>query len=239
VDSAFADRHHLSVGSTVPVTAPGGGGTRLTVGGVYAPSRMLGPVLLPGSVVTAHQPDADIERILVKGAHGATPALKRALKDATGLNPLIEVENKQDLRDGFDRTITFALNLLYALLGVSLLVAALGVVNTLAMAVFERRRELGLVRAIGLERGGVRRMVWLESVLISVFGAVIGVAFGTFLAWAAGTTMTVTLPELRTVPPYSQLLLFLLAAALIGLAAALWPARRAVRLDVLESISAE
>ncbi|MFC9622759.1 ABC transporter permease [Streptomyces sp. NPDC056930] len=196
-------------------------------------------MLLPGGVVAAHQPYAPAQQILVKGANGATPAFKQALKDATGKSPVIEVENKQDLRNGFDRTITFALNLLYALLGMSLLVAALGVVNTLAMAVFERRRELGLLRAIGLDRGGVKRMVRLESVLISVFGAAIGMAFGVFLAWAAGTTMTVTLPELHTVLPYPKLLLMLLAAVLVGLAAAQWPARRAARLDVLDSITAD
>ncbi|MFE4491873.1 ABC transporter permease [Streptomyces niveus] len=239
VDSDFANRHGLAVGSTVTVAAPHGTGTRLTVGGVFAPSRMLAPVLLPGSVVAAHQPYAPAQQILVKGANGATPAFKQALKDATGKSPVIEVESKQDLRDGFDRTITFALNLLYALLGMSLLVAALGVVNTLAMAVFERRRELGLLRAIGLDRGGVKRMVRLESVLISVFGAAIGMVFGVFLAWAAGTTMTVTLPELRTVLPYPKLLLMLLAAVLVGLAAAQWPARRAARLDVLDSITAD
>ncbi|MBP5942462.1 ABC transporter permease [Streptomyces sp. LBUM 1476] len=239
VDTDFAGRHGLAVGSTVAVAAPRGTGTRLTVGGVFAPSRMLAPVLLPGAVVTAHQPYAPAQQILVKGMNGATPALKKALKDATGKSPVIEVENKQDLRDGFDRTITFALNLLYALLGISLLVAALGVVNTLAMAVFERRRELGLLRAIGLDRGGVKRMVRLESVLISVFGAAIGMAFGVFLAWAAGSTMTVTLPELRTVLPYPELLLMLLVAVLVGLAAAQWPARRAARLDVLDSITAD
>ncbi|MEH0547848.1 FtsX-like permease family protein [Streptomyces sp. B21-105] len=239
VDSDFAGRHGLAVGSTVTVAAPHGTGARLTVGGVFAPSRLLAPVLLPGGVVAAHQPYAPAQQILVKGANGATPAFKQALKDATGKSPVVEVENKQDLRDGYDRTITFALNLLYALLGMSLLVAALGVVNTLAMAVFERRRELGLLRAIGLDRGGVKRMVRLESVLISVFGAAIGMAFGVFLAWAAGTTMTVTLPELRTVLPYPKLLLMLLAAVLVGLAAAQWPARRAARPDVLESITAD
>ncbi|MFC1436963.1 FtsX-like permease family protein [Streptacidiphilus sp. N1-10] len=239
VDSGFASRHGLAVGSTVTVAAPHGTGIRLTVGGVFAPSRMLAPVLLPGGVVAAHQPYAPAQQILVKGANGATPAFKQALKDATGRSPVVEVENKQNLRDGFDRTITFALNLLYALLGMSLLVAALGVVNTLAMAVFERRRELGLLRAIGLDRGGVKRMIRLESVLISVFGAAIGMAFGAFLAWAAGTTMTVTLPELRTVLPYPKLLLMLLAAVLVGLAAAQWPARRAARLDVLDSITAD
>lgn len=235
VDTDFAGRHGLAVGSDVAVVAPRRSGARLTVGGVFEPSRMLAPVLLPGTVVTAYQPYAPAQQILVKGANGATPALKQALKDATGKSPVIEVENKQDLRDGFDRTITFALNLLYALLGISLLVAALGVVNTLAMAVFERRRELGLLRAIGLDRGGVKRMVRLESVLISVFGAAIGMAFGVFLAWAAGSTMTVTLPEIRTVLPYPELML--LVAVLVGLAAAHWPARRAARLDVLDSIT--
>ncbi|MGQ4333651.1 ABC transporter permease [Streptomyces hayashii] len=239
VDSDFAGLHGLSVGSAVTVAAPHESGARLTVGGVFAPSRMLAPVLLPGAVVTTHQPHAPARQILVKGANGATPALKQALKDATGKSPVIDVENKQDLRDGFDRTITFALNLLYALLGISLLVAALGVVNTLAMAVFERRRELGLLRAIGLDPGGVKRMVRLESVLISVFGAAIGMAFGVFLAWAAASTMTVTLPELRTVLPYFELLLMLLVAVLVGLAAAHWPARRAARLAVLDSITAD
>ena len=112
-------------------------------------------------------------------------------------------------------------------------------VNTLAMSVFERKREIGMLRAIGLDRRGIKRMVRLESVVIASFGAVLGVVIGSFLAWAAVRLIGDAIAGLTTTLPYGQLTAFVVAAALIGLLAALWPARRAARLDVLASIKTD
>ncbi|MFE5586268.1 ABC transporter permease [Kitasatospora sp. NPDC056531] len=106
------------------------------------------------------------------------------------------------------------------------------------MSVFERTREIGMLRAIGLDRSGIRQMVRLESVVISLFGALLGIGTGTFLAWAAGNLTTASMPLYETVLPWAKLELFLTLALLIGVLAAIWPARRAARLNMLRAIQA-
>ncbi|WP_329489348.1 ABC transporter permease [Kitasatospora sp. NBC_01246] len=239
IDTDVAKKNNVTTGSTLTVTYPDQSTGRLTVGGVYESGGMLGPVVLANSEIVKHEPTPYISDVLVKGADGATDSLKKALKDATGANPVIEVKSKQDVRDDFSQIITIALNMMYGLLAMSVLVAVLGVVNTLAMSVFERKREIGMLRAIGLDRSGIKRMVRLESVVISVFGAGIGVLLGCYTAWGILGTLKSSMAGLTTTLPYGQLLLFLLLAGLVGLVAAIWPARRASKLDILESIKTD
>ncbi|MER7756815.1 FtsX-like permease family protein [Kitasatospora sp. NPDC097643] len=239
VDQDVATRFNVTTGSTMTVTYPDRSSGQLTVGGVYEKAGMVGPVVLANSEIVKHEPKPHISEVLVKGKDGATGALKQSLKDATGANPVIEVKSKQDVRDGFSQAITVILNLMYGLLAMSVLVAILGVINTLAMSVFERKREIGMLRAIGLDRRGIKRMVRLESVVISLFGAGIGILLGCFIAWAINSTLKSSLNGLTTVLPYGQLALFLLLAGLVGLVAALWPARRAAKLDILASIKTD
>ncbi|MFF2045836.1 ABC transporter permease [Kitasatospora sp. NPDC058170] len=239
VDANVAKKNNVTAGSTMTVTYPDESTGQVTVGGVYEASEMLGPVMMANAEIAKHDPEPYISDILVKGADGATGSLKQALKDATGANPVIEIKSKQDVRDDFSQIITFALNMMYGLLAMSVIVAILGVVNTLAMSVFERKREIGMLRAIGLDRGGIKRMVRLESVVISVFGAGIGLLLGCFIAWAINGTLKSSMAGLTTVLPFGQLLLFLALAGLVGLVAAIWPARRASKLDILESIKTD
>ncbi|MFJ9769866.1 ABC transporter permease [Kitasatospora sp. NPDC101157] len=239
VDQDVATKFGVRTGSTMTATFPDGSTGPLTVGGVYETGGMLGPVLLANSEIAKHDPKPYVADVLVKGKDGATPELKQALKDATGANPVIEVKSKQDVRDDFSQVITFALNLMYGLLGMAVLIAVLGVINTLAMSVFERKREIGMLRAIGLDRRGIKRMVRLESVVISLFGAGIGLLLGCFIAWAINGTLKSSLAGLTTVVPYGQLAVFLGLAGLVGLVAAIWPARRAAKLDILASIKTD
>ncbi|MEV0530197.1 FtsX-like permease family protein [Kitasatospora sp. NPDC050463] len=239
IDSDVAKKNNVTAGSALTVTYPDDTTGQITVGGVYEAGGMLGPVVLANSEIVKHEPEPYISDVLVKGADGETAALKQALKDSTGANPVIEVKSKQDVRDDFSQTITIALNLMYGLLAMSVIVAILGVVNTLAMSVFERKREIGMLRAIGLDRGGIKRMVRLESVVISLFGAGIGLLLGCFMAWAINGTLKSSMAGLTTVLPYGQLLLFLALAGVVGLVAAIWPARRASKLDILESIKTD
>ncbi|MFF2044926.1 ABC transporter permease [Kitasatospora sp. NPDC058170] len=239
VSAEYAADEGVSVGSDLQVGRPGGPTVPVTVGGVFETSRMLESLLLSNAEIARHQPEAYINHILVKGVDGATAALRQSIRDATGNNPVLEIQSKQDLRDGFNDTISVALKILYALLGVALVIAALGVVNTLTMAVFERRREIGMLRAVGLERGGIRQMVRLESVVVSLFGAATGMALGSLLAWASIRTLLVKGEDVTPVLPYGELMLMLVLAALVGMAAALWPARRAAGLDVLAAIGSE
>ncbi|MDH6136724.1 putative ABC transport system permease protein [Kitasatospora sp. MAA4] len=239
----------LKLGDTLAVTYPDGTAGRLTVGGVLASDSGLTGTLAPDALIAPHSKPAagavgaagamaGLDKVLVKGEHGPSAQLKQALTDATGGNPLITVKSQQDLRDESRQMITSMLNIMYGLLGMSVVVAVLGVVNTMAMSVFERRREIGMLRAIGLDRRGVRRTVRLESLLISLLGGVLGIGLGVLIAWAANGLLRSSLPGLELVVPPLQLAGFLLAAAVIGLLAALWPARRAARLDILDSIKA-
>ncbi|GAA0681062.1 ABC transporter permease [Kitasatospora atroaurantiaca] len=239
VDSAIAKKSNLSAGSTVKVSYPDDRTGTLTVGGVFEKSEMISGVIMANAEVAKHDPNPSVNDILVKGTDGASSTVKQSIKDATGNNPVIDVKTKQDMRDEFSKMITFALNMMYGLLAMSVLVAILGVINTLAMSVFERKREIGMLRAIGLDRGGIKRMVRLESVVISLFGAAIGVLLGCFMAWAVNGTLESSIAGLTTVIPYGKMLVFLALAGLVGLVAAIWPARRASRLDILASIKTD
>ncbi|MBC3842773.1 FtsX-like permease family protein [Streptacidiphilus sp. 4-A2] len=239
VDSSKATSDHLSVGSTLTVTYPDGSSGSLTVGGIYQNSGLLGSTMLGESALAPHTQQPNYGVVLVKGTDGATPALQQALKDATGDNPLLQVQNRAQLQQSFSSVISLLLNVMYALLGMAVLIAVLGVVNTLAMSVFERKREIGMLRAIGLDRKGIKRMVRLESVVIATFGAAMGVAIGSFLAWAAVRLLHDAIAGLTTTLPYGQLAGYILAGALVGLLAALWPARRAAKLNILDGIKAD
>jgi putative ABC transport system permease protein len=236
VDQDHAADNHWSVGSTVPVTYPDGTGSRLTVGGVYRNSAALGSVLIGESVLSPHTTTPFYSAVLVKGVTGATASLQQALKDSTGDNPLIDVRTKRQMRDHFSAQINLLLYAMYALLAMAVIIATLGVVNTLAMSILERKREIGMLRAVGLSRNAVKRMVRLESVLIATFGAALGIAVGSFLASACVRLLGSAMTGLTTVYPFGQLAAYVAGAALVGLLAALWPARRAARLNVLDSI---
>lgn len=135
--------------------------------------------------------------------------------------------------------INTMLNIMYGLLGMALVISVLGVVNTLAMSVFERTQEIGMLRAIGLDRSRVKNMIRLEAVVISLFGAVLGVAIGVFLAWAVGSTLAKSMPGYELILPWDRIGIFLLLAAVVGVLAAMWPARSAARLNMLTAIKTE
>jgi putative ABC transport system permease protein len=135
-------------------------------------------------------------------------------------------------------TVNQLLGLVYALLALAVLIALIGIVNTLMLSVLERTRELGLLRAVGMRRPQVRAMIRAEAVILAVFGAVIGIVIGTPL----GLALVAALRQqgiTETSVPVTRLVLFLILAALLGLVAAGLPARRAARLDVLAAIAAE
>ena len=130
------------------------------------------------------------------------------------------------------------LGLIYALLALAVLIALIGIVNTLMLSVLERTREIGLLRAVGMRRPQVRSMIRSESVILATFGAVIGIVIGTLMGLALVSSLRqqgIT----ETSVPWVRLVEFLILAALLGLVAASWPARRAARLDVLAAIAAE
>ncbi|WP_031481369.1 ABC transporter permease [Streptomyces bicolor] len=226
-------------GDTVPVTFNDDKKGTLTVGAVYKDSEFLSPVLVDTKVVNPHEVKPSIPQIFVKTDGGQSAANEQVLIDALGDNPAIKVMDKQDIRNEFGGAINTMLNIMYGLLAMALIIAVLGVVNTLAMSVFERQQEIGMLRAIGLDRRRVKRMVRLEAVVISVFGAVVGIGLGSFLGWAIGETIAEQIPGYALVLPWDRIGIFLVLAGLVGVLAAMWPARNAARLNMLNAIKAE
>ncbi|MEU9501291.1 FtsX-like permease family protein [Streptomyces sp. NPDC048196] len=213
--------------------------TRLKVAAVYRDNEMLGESFADVSLVDPHLSRVKNDDLLVKAADGASPALTKEIRHALGDSPLLKVQTRDDLRKENAGQIDTVVNMVYGLLGMAVIIAVVGVVNTLAMSVFERTREIGLLRAIGLARTGIKQMVRLESVVISLFGAVLGIGVGIFLAWAGGSLVGSSFPTYEMVLPWGRLALFVLIALVVGVLAALWPARRAARLNMLEAIGAE
>ncbi|MFF3747084.1 ABC transporter permease [Streptomyces kronopolitis] len=239
VDSRTAGEHGLKTGSRFPVTFPDGKKADLAVSGVYNGNQMFDGIILDKDTLAAHQKRTTTQQLLVSMDGGATDAHKNELVKALGKNPALTVSDKQDIADAVSKLFTILLNMLYGLLGMAVVVAVLGVVNTLAMSVFERSQEIGMLRAIGLDRLGIKRMVRLESLIISLFGGVLGIGLGVFLGWAVGKLIEGGLPTYELVLPWGELAVFLGLAGLVGVLAALWPALRAARLNMLEAIKAE
>ncbi|WP_256105282.1 ABC transporter permease [Streptomyces sp. ODS05-4] len=239
IAESSAKKHGWKVGDTLPAVFDDEKKGELEVGAVFQDSEFLSPVLMSTEVAAAHEKKPDIRQIFVAMDGGQTATNEKALVSALGENPAISVMDRQDIRDQFGGMINMILNIVYALLAMALLIAVLGVVNTLAMSVFERQQEIGMLRAIGLDRRRVKRMVRLEAVVISLFGALVGIVLGVFLGWAIGESLKNDLPGYALVLPWGRIGIFLLLAGLVGVLAALWPARSAARLNMLNAIKTE
>ncbi|MER6674934.1 FtsX-like permease family protein [Streptomyces sp. NPDC000983] len=239
VDGDTAESHGWHAGSRFTAHFEDGEARRLTVAGVYEGNEMIRGIMLDNRTLTPHLDDPVDMQVMVKTAGGASDSAKDALEKALGSNPAIKVQDRQDLSEEIAQMFTLILNMVYGLLAMAVIVAVLGVVNTLAMSVFERSQEIGMLRAIGLDRKGIKRMVRLESLVISLFGGVLGIGLGVFFGWAAGELLASRMATYELVLPWARLGVFLLLAATVGVLAALWPARRAARLNMLTAIKSE
>ncbi|MCA6093624.1 ABC transporter permease [Streptomyces sp. SCA3-4] len=239
VDDATARTNHWKLGSSFDVTFEDGKKGRLTVGGVFKGNELMRGIWVDKETLAPHQSQIDDRQVMVKVKGGADEKVKDSLAKALGDNPAIQIQTKQDISDGISKAISLLLNMLYGLLAMAVVVAVLGVINTLAMSVFERQQEIGMLRAIGLDRKGIKRMVRLESLVISLFGGVMGVGLGVFFGWAAGDLIKKGISTYELVLPWERMGVFLLLAAFVGVLAALWPARRAAKLNMLAAIKAE
>ncbi|MER6980109.1 FtsX-like permease family protein, partial [Streptomyces carpinensis] len=224
VDDKTAESHHWSAGSGFTVSYEDGRKQHLTVSGVYEGNQMIRGIMLDNTTLAPHQSGPTDMQVMVKTADGASGATKDRLVEALGSNPAIKIQDKKDISNDIAQMFTLMLNMLYGLLAMAVIVAVLGVINTLAMSVFERSQEIGMLRAIGLDRKGIKRMVRLESLVIALFGGVLGVGLGVFFGWAAGQLLGTKMPTYELVLPWARMAVFLLLAAAVGVLAALWPA---------------
>ncbi|MFI7012103.1 ABC transporter permease [Streptomyces sp. NPDC050145] len=240
VDHDTAKDHGWKAGSAFSVAYEDGKKQRLTVAGVYEGNEMMRGIMLDAPTLNPHMTDgASDMQVMLKTAGGPSDATKDKLTKALGENPAVKIQDRQDLSNEIAQMFTLMLNMLYGLLAMAVIVAVLGVINTLAMSVFERQQEIGMLRAIGLDRKGIKRMVRLESLVISLFGGVLGIGLGVFFGWAAGQLIGNSMSTYALVLPWGRMGLFLALAAVVGILAALWPARRAARLNMLTAIKSE
>jgi putative ABC transport system permease protein len=239
VDDKTAKSHGWKAGSTVPVTYEDGKKGDLTLTGVYRGNEMLKGIMLDTGTLTPHLAQPMDMQVMVETKDGTSASAQSALEQTLGNNPAVKVQDKQAISNDIAQIFTLLLNMLYGLLAMAVIVAVLGVVNTLAMSVFERSQEIGMLRAIGLDRHRVKRMVRLESLVISHFGGVLGIGLGVFFGWAAGELIGSAMPTYELVLPWARMGGFLALAAVVGVLAALWPARRAAKLNMLEAIKSE
>ena len=230
----------VSVGDTVEMKFAATGDQELTVQGIYDNNSLVGTnYVISGETYAEHFTEATVTNILV-GAGGTMSAeeARSAIESVAQTFPNVEVLDQNEAQETAAEQIDQLLNLITALLGLALLIALLGITNTLALSVFERTRELGLLRAVGMSRRQTRKMIRWEAVIISIIGALVGLVIGTFFGWALVQALeSEGITEFSI--PGGQLLLYLVLAGLAGVLAAIPPARRAARLNVLEAIATE
>ena len=236
IDATTATKDHLSVGDTVPVRFAYTGRATVRIGGIYQSNALIQSYLVSSAYFRAHfrapHPGAVLAR--TNGSPGAETAVSNALAPYAD----VQVQTRAQFEQTQAASVNQLLGLIYALLALAVLIALIGIVNTLMLSVLERTREIGLLRAVGMRRPQVRAMIRSEAVILATFGAVIGIIIGTLMGLALVSSLR---PQgiTQTTVPVVRLVEFLVLAALLGLVAASWPARRAARLDVLAAIAAE
>jgi putative ABC transport system permease protein len=235
-----ADAHGWRLGSPVPVALPGTTTTHtFTVKAIHDSGRSLVALLAPAGYQRLGH-DQGSGTVLARTAAGVTLAAARvAIDRALAGFPTVQVQDRADRRRQAISQIDPALRLYLALIGLAIVIGLFGIVNTLALSVFERVHELGLLRAVGMDRRQVRSMVRWEAVIITAVGAVVGIGTGTFLGWAVTRALEDSSSPTRFTLPAAWLALFALLAALAGVLAAVLPAGRASRVDVLRAVAAE
>ncbi len=238
VDEGTAEQRDLALGSSVRITWPVGA-REYQVVAIYVPS---GP--LTGAVVTRDEladlglPAQDSTLYVVAAPDVDPDALRASLDEAIAPYPIVTLQDQTELVAQIRGQVNQLLSLVYALLGLAVVIAVLGIVNTLLLSVLERTREIGLLRAVGIGRGQIRRVVRIEALLIALYGALLGIGLG--LLFGVSIQRTLVDEGITALAiPWTLIGVVLVVSALVGVLAAIIPARRAANLDVLTAIATE
>ncbi|MGW2816472.1 ABC transporter permease [Streptomyces sp. NPDC001415] len=240
LSSSVAREQGVSTGGKVNAhIGPGNDFKQYTVVGVYQDNPVADDALGALSEVQRHSfKPGTVQRILVRTDGGAVSrATEDRLRTATGNSPLVQVKDRAELVHEAAGSMGELLTLMYGLLAIGVVISLLGIVNTLAMSVSERTREIGVLRAIGMDRAVIRRMIRLEAVTVAAFGTLLGLVGGLFGAWAVGSLANGAMTRYSLSLPWGTLLLICLISLAIGAVAAAVPARRAAALSPLEAVA--
>ena len=235
----FAEDRGLSLGSSVPLLFPSGDQRSLEIVGIYEPNVLLfGPVISMEDYRDVGGAAQDTILFVTIGNDAESAAVVAEVDAAAAANPLLQVADQTAIKEQNTAQLNQLLYIIYAMLALSIIIAALGVVNTMVLSVLERTRELGMLRAVGAGRRQVRRMVRWEAVLVSMLGALAGIGIGLLV----GVGLQRALASFgidQLVIPNGTVVVLLVAALVIGVVGAWFPARRATKLNILEAIATE
>lgn len=237
VSTEKAEDEGWTLGTVLAVTFIDGGTERLTIGAIYEPTDLVGGVMIPSEVWAGHTPQSAERAVLVTLDEGVSVAEGRQVLEPFADRYGGDLQDRDEYISANTQGLDLLLNVIYVMLALAIFIALLGIANTLSLAVYERRRELGLLRAVGQTQRQARSMLRWESVILSTFGTLVGLVVGTVLGWVL--FMTVSGDGGGTFAlPVPQLAVAAVLGALAGMAAAFRPARRAARLPILDAIAA-
>jgi putative ABC transport system permease protein len=239
VSEHAAKQHGWKVGSIVPMEFPSNGVQRVPVEAIYKDNQLNGSYLLSlADYQKGYSTQLD-SMVIAKVKPGVDAAGARAAIDKVVASfPNVQIQDMAQYKQRTGKQLDQLLNLVRGLLGFAIIIALFGIVNTLALSVFERVRELGLLRAVGATRRQVRAMIRWEAVIIAVLGAILGMVVGVFFGWTLVRALASEGFGEFTVP-VGQLVAYVLLAAVAGVIAAILPGRRAARVDMLQAITTE
>jgi len=237
VSQQVADSRHLGIGDLLPVTFTTTGTHRFTVRVIYGARSLAGDYVLPLAAARQNFSSQLDFQVYAKLAENVSPAAARgAIEQVLADYPNATLLDRTEYKHEQEAQIDQLLGLMYGLLALALVIALIGIANTLALSIHERTRELGLLRAVGMTRPQLRRTVRAEAVIIALLGTVEGLVVGTLLGWAVVSALE-SQGITRLSIPLTQLVIITVLASLAGVVAATAPGRRAARLDVLAAIS--
>jgi putative ABC transport system permease protein len=238
IEEQTAKSTKLNVGDSFTATGSDGGRATLHIVGEYKDPTLMTGYIVPVSTFDKVSPLEGPSIILVNFNTGADPkATQAAVTDALKAFPQAKVQSNAEYKQSVSDQLGQLLNFVYVLLAMSVVISLFGIVNTLALSVFERTREIGMLRAIGTTRRQLRRIIRWESVITAIMGGLLGIAVGVVFAWI----VSFGLKDQGIVfsLPYGQVIVALVVAAIVGVVAATWPARRAARLNILDALHYE
>jgi putative ABC transport system permease protein len=240
VDHKFAKTHHLTIGSPIKIVTPSSHTFVVHVKGVFKlpnGGSPFGPVTISNQLFDANYPSPENEMVFVDVRGGVSDANTKILDNQVKGFADAKIQTSSQFKTNFEKPLNKILILLYVLLLLSVIVSVFGIINTLVLTVFERTREIGMLRAVGMTRRQTRSMIRHESVVTSLIGGVLGMAVGVFLALLV--THALSSEGIVFAVPWGSLVIFVVATIVVGMVAAILPARRASRLNVLEALQYE